>query len=100
MYSSGLRVSEVSKLNIGDIDFEENVLVVRNSKFNKDRVVPVSNVELTFLKKYLGRRNDKDHPVFIGQNGKLGSAAISKVFRIILKKKNIERITKESSELE
>lgn len=38
MYGSGLRISEAIKLRVMDIDFGMNVLVVRNSKGNKDRV--------------------------------------------------------------
>lgn len=36
----GLRVGEVSRLQCGDIDLEQDVLLVRNSKFGKSRFVP------------------------------------------------------------
>ena len=49
MYSSGLRISEVVKLEVGDIDFEKRMLLVRQSKWSKDRVVPVSKVGMKFL---------------------------------------------------
>ena len=88
MYSSALRVSEISGLNIGDIDFEESMLLIRNSKFNKDRVVPISDVALNFLKLYLKDRKEKDHPVFIGQYGRLSGASVGKIFRQILRKQN------------
>lgn len=39
MYASGLRVSEVCKLRIKDIDFENNQIVVDNGKGSKDRIV-------------------------------------------------------------
>ena len=38
MYGSGLRVSEVIRLRVKDIDFGMNCLLVRRSKGNKDRV--------------------------------------------------------------
>lgn len=38
MYGSGLRISEAIKLRVMDVDFGMNVLIVRNSKGNKDRV--------------------------------------------------------------
>lgn len=38
MYGSGLRISEAIKLRVQDVDFGMNVLVVRSSKGNKDRV--------------------------------------------------------------
>lgn len=44
MYGSGLRVSEVIRLRITDIDFEHNQLQIRNSKGKKDRftIFPLS----------------------------------------------------------
>ncbi len=38
MYGAGLRISEAIKLRIKDIDFGMNVIIVRNSKGNKDRI--------------------------------------------------------------
>ncbi|MCF0242546.1 MAG: tyrosine-type recombinase/integrase, partial [Treponema sp.] len=43
IYSSGLRIGEVSNLKIGDIKFEEREMIVRG-KFDRDRVVPISKV--------------------------------------------------------
>ena len=42
LYGCGLRVSEALHLNVGDVDAEKGVLTVRNAKFHKDRVVPMS----------------------------------------------------------
>jgi integron integrase len=39
MYASGLRVSEVCKLRIKDIDFENDQIIVDNGKGSKDRIV-------------------------------------------------------------
>ena len=46
LYGSGLRLMEALKLRIHDIDFEQNMIVVRNGKRNKDRV---TSVTLAFL---------------------------------------------------
>jgi integrase/recombinase XerD len=87
MYSSGLRTGEVSRLNIEDIDFEDRVIIVRQSKFNKDRIIPVSEVAVKFLKLYLGKRaKKKQEAVFIGHSGRLGGSTISSRFRMQLKK--------------
>lgn len=40
LYALGLRVSEVSRLQIHDIDFQRNLLVIRQTKFSKSRLVP------------------------------------------------------------
>ena len=41
LYSTGLRVSELSRLNVEDIRMESEFLVVRRGKRGKDRLVPV-----------------------------------------------------------
>ena len=38
LYGSGLRLMEALRLRIQDIDFEQNMIVVRNGKGNKDRI--------------------------------------------------------------
>jgi len=42
LYCCGFRVSEICHLKITDVDFDNGVLFIRGSKFNKDRLVPVS----------------------------------------------------------
>jgi integrase len=48
----GLRISEALRLMHSDIDLENGLLIVRKSKFNKDRIVPLSNSMLTVLRDY------------------------------------------------
>ncbi len=52
MYASGLRVSEVSNLETGNIFFDEGYLRVLG-KGSKERIVPVGNVALKFIIKYM-----------------------------------------------
>src|SRR5262245_54580355 len=40
LYALGLRVSEVCRLRIRDVDWERRLLVIRESKFGKSRLVP------------------------------------------------------------
>lgn len=42
LYCCGLRVSEATKLKGEDVDLENGVLTIRNSKFGKSRYVPMS----------------------------------------------------------
>lgn len=89
IYSSGLRAGEVSKLDAGDIDFENRMALIRDSKFGKDRVVPVSIVAIIFLKNYAGRR--KEGAIFRGNRGRLGTNAINKRFKELLKRQGVYR---------
>lgn len=47
MYRDGLRVSEVAKLMLADVDFEENTIYIQQSKGKKgkkkDRIVPLDS---------------------------------------------------------
>jgi len=55
-YSAGLRVSEVVKLKYTDLDFERNVIFVRQSKGKKDRIAifskSIKSMVSEYIKKY------------------------------------------------
>lgn len=51
-YSTGMRVSEVINLLISDIDSKRMIIFIRNSKGNKDRIVPLSQKVLDLLRIY------------------------------------------------
>lgn len=53
LYSTGIRRMEAVKLELEDLQFERRVLVVRQGKGKKDRVVPVGERALSWLEKYL-----------------------------------------------
>ena len=42
LYGCGLRISEALKLTVTDVDLDHGVLLLREAKFRKDRLVPVS----------------------------------------------------------
>jgi integrase/recombinase XerD len=52
MYSAGLRAREASRLKISDIDSGRMMIHIRQSKYNKDRYVPLSPTILIGLRKY------------------------------------------------
>jgi site-specific recombinase XerD len=69
LYSSGLRRSEVCGLNVGDVDFMAGTARVFG-KGSKERVVPVGNTALGYLRDYLkGRPSRGDSPVFVNARG-------------------------------
>jgi integrase len=55
--ATGLRPGEARALENQDVDFEAGVLVVRESKFGKSRLVPVHKSVVTALGKYARERN-------------------------------------------
>ncbi|MBS1636922.1 MAG: site-specific integrase [Bacteroidetes bacterium] len=52
IYSCGLRRSELLNLKITDVDSKRNLLIVRQAKGAKDRIVPLSQKTLELLRSY------------------------------------------------
>ena len=57
IYSTGLRSREVINLKLFDIDFERKTIHIRQSKYKKDRIVPLSN----YIAKGLWQNQVKTH---------------------------------------
>jgi integrase/recombinase XerC len=56
MYATGVRVSELTKMDLSDIDFR-NKLIRVTGKRRKERIVPFGDPASTALKTYLGARD-------------------------------------------
>lgn len=92
VYDCGLRISELIKLKITDIDFDRKMVHIRQSKHKKDRYVPISEHLKRGLQTYINTSNPKEW-LF---NGKIRGEQMSKTgvrhaFRAILKKANINK---------
>lgn len=74
IYGSGLRVSELLDIEMGDIHLNQSYIVVRG-KGDKERIVPISDPAVTALRNYIikGRdyllRKDKSNYLFLNQKG-------------------------------
>ena len=66
IYSAGLRGQEAINLKLSDIDFERKTIHIRQSKYKKDRIVPLAEIMILGLKKYL----QAEHPHIWLFNGK------------------------------
>ena len=64
-YGCGLRRSEIEALNVMDVQFSSGMLIVRSGKGSKRREVPMSNMVLEHLKKYV---IDQRHQKLLGKN--------------------------------
>jgi integrase len=53
MYSCGLRCFELQQIKLKDFDFERKQLHIKRAKGNKERIVPLSNLMIKGLKKYI-----------------------------------------------
>lgn len=92
IYSAGLRGQEVINLKLSDIDFVRMTIHIRQSKYKKDRIVPLSSTMAIGLKKYIA----VEHPHIWLFNGKeLGAKysvrGLAWVMRETLKKTSITK---------
>lgn len=55
--SSGLRVSEVVQLDRDDVDLQRGILQIRQTKFRKDRLVPIHRTTVARLRSYARARD-------------------------------------------
>ncbi len=70
IYSMGLRLSEGINLKVGDIDSHTMRVHIRDSKGNKDRLVPLPVATLTTIKQFWSVHR---HPQFIFPSRKHGA---------------------------
>jgi site-specific recombinase XerD len=54
VYSAGLRSAEAVGLDLGDVDFEQELVHVRQGKGGKDRVIPLGEEAAHLVARYLG----------------------------------------------
>jgi len=70
LYSTGLRVSELTKLNRDDVNLNSGEFTVIG-KGRKARTVYLSPAAKDWIKRYLGLRGDSFKPLFLRYSGKL-----------------------------
>jgi integrase/recombinase XerC len=90
LYSCGVRVSELTALNLESVDFEEGLVKVLG-KGNKERIVPIGKEAIGSLRRYLEaahglrkieEKDAKGDPLFINFRGRrLTSRSVGKLVK-------------------
>ena len=81
LYSSGLRVSELTGLNIGELDLTAGMVRV-TGKGGKERIVPVGRRSLEALQIYLDQRSDgtpKDAVFLNTRGGRINRRSVARI---------------------
>lgn len=101
LYSTGLRVGEVANLTWQDVDFDSGVIKIRQGKFNRDRLVPLSMQMLDALKTFSERQVfAPDGFVFLSARGnRCTHCSFYKCFREALKRIGIKHQTRKGPRL-
>jgi integrase/recombinase XerC len=68
-YSTGIRISELTGLNIQDADFIGGIVKVMG-KGKKERIVPIGDMAIAAIREYLGKRKKQADVLFLNKSGK------------------------------
>jgi integrase/recombinase XerD len=95
LFGCGLRIGEALALTLEDVDLDEGVFIVKQSKFNNNRLVPMSESLLRYTRKYYANMNFDSHiqRYFFPSNREskpYSQSAIYGQFRKLLKVAGIE----------
>jgi integrase/recombinase XerD len=61
-YCAGLRRSEVAHLDLGDVDLQYGTITIRETKFFKTRILPLSDTVMVELRTYMDARRRAGAP--------------------------------------
>jgi integrase len=93
LYGCGLRISEAVALKRKDVDLGQGVITIRGSKFNKDRLVPMSPSLARYLEAYSRKLHTlstpEDYFFMKRDRAAIASHTVYKHFRKILWKSGI-----------
>lgn len=98
LYGLGLRVGEACRLRIEDVDLERQLLVIRQTKFYKSRLVPFGPRLGTVLAQHLRQRQatfdgtpPADQPLFSLRGGRpINPGTVSQTFHALVPKLHLE----------
>ena len=94
-YSAGLRVSEVVKLRVSDIDSERMQIFVERAKGKKDRVVNLSILLLDILRQYMKLQKPRPLTYLFANDKEDGPYSIRSAQVIFQRAKNMAGIKKD-----
>ena len=94
LISTGMRVGELTRLNISDINFQERSCIVLG-KGNSEREVYFSAKSKMYIEKYLETRTDNNEALFVSlikPYNRLGISGIEIVIRNLGREANINKV--------
>ena len=99
LYACGLRISEALKLQVKDVDLEENSISLWKTKFHKERWIPISLETAERLRIYLAKRSELfphlhplRSPVFCHAKGAYAYRSVHRQFRRLLERCGLSRL--------
>lgn len=91
LYGCGLRLSELLQLKLSDIDSQNQVILIRNAKGNKDRIVMLSPSLLNDLRAYFVEYKPKEFLIEGQRGGKYSEKSVQSVVKTAARKAGIKK---------
>lgn len=91
-YAAGLRVSEVVRLRVRDIDFDALTIMVRQGKGKKDRLTVFSASLSSDLRKLAAGKSGNDYLFESGRGGRLTETSAQKIFYQSVRRVGIKKL--------
>lgn len=93
LLSTGCRVSEATRLNISDINFDTGECVVFG-KGHKERTIYINDKTLYYLKKYLNsRKSDESQALFLNKRGsRMQKGTCEKILHTISERAGVKNV--------
>ena len=94
LFSTGMRVGEITRLNISDMNFQERSCIVLG-KGNSEREVYFSAKSKMYIKKYLETRTDNNEALFVSlikPYNRLGISGVEILIRNLGREANINKV--------
>ena len=94
LYASGMRISELISIELNDLDLLEGTVRVMG-KGSKERIVPIGDVSIKYIKLYLTKRdlllkNESCNKLFLNNHGKeISRQGFFKILKKLLKEKSL-----------
>ena len=92
LYGAGLRLREAISLTLADVNLNQSLLTIRETKFRKTRLVPLGKQLTQILLEYAAQRQRENYsqnpeaPFFVGRNGKaVNKSTIEYAFNLLQK---------------
>lgn len=76
-----MRVSELVKIKLEDLDFQRKLLLIRCGKGQKDRYTILSNLVIQQIKEYLQKRPYQSDYLFASHDGHITPSTVEQVMK-------------------
>ena len=93
LLSSGIRVSELTQMNVEDINFDTLTVHVKHGKGAKERVTYINEIAKLYLKKYLNERKVDGEGLFYNKkSNRLNNGGVRHILNVLGERAEVENV--------